>query len=272
MSANNATEKEYVIVHATDLRPDGQRTFDHAVTLAKRTGGKLISCHISEEDEEGAPDREEMLKRLSTPEEGLVHETLIKTDATNPRKELMKTVEEIGPDLLIVGSRRQAGEGSAMRKSVSEAAALDMAVPTLVVHIGQEGMVDGNGALRLRRVLLPVGDGAEARDTIEALTKFLDQVGQKEVDIYLLRVGDAEILDHLVLPERDGWRWHRQVKERGMVANVVAEQCELHGIDLIAMATRGKDGFVDVFSGTHTQKVIRRAPRPVLAVNSRSEI
>ena len=260
------TSDEFRIVHATDLLPDGQTTFDHAVTVARETDARLTTLHITSADIDDSSDAHEMLARISEEEPGMVHDVLVEDNEKNPEKILLKKVRELSPDLLVVGTRQQTSDKKKVGRSLSETVTTDTDVPTLVVHIGQEGIVDANGELRLRRILLPVGDGAEARDTIQGLTGLLDRLGVGDVDIHLLRVGDGEVLDYLTLPERDGWRWHREVRKRGFVANVVAEVCEEKDIDLIAMATRGKDGFIDVFSGTHTQKVIRRAPRPVLAV------
>lgn len=255
------------IVHATDLLPDGQTTFNHAVAVARDTNARLTTLHVTSEDVDGDnPDAYEILARISEDEPGLVHDVLVEGNEKKPERALLEKIRELAPDLLIVGTRQQTSDKKKVGRSLSETVTTDTEIPTLVVHIGQEGIVDANGQLHLRRILLPVGDGAEARDTIQGLTKFLDRLGIDEVDIYLLRVGDKEVLDYLTLPERDGWRWHREVRKRGFVANVVADVCEEKDIDLIAMATRGKDGFIDAFSGTHTEKVIRRAPRPVLAV------
>lgn len=273
MSNQKHDQKSYRIVHATDLLPDGQTTFDHAVALARDTEGELVSLHVTDEEADAEmPDPEEILVRISATDEEVDHELRVEEHRDDPHKVLVGIVDELSPELLVVGTRRQATEEGARGVSVSEKAALDTDVPTLVLHIGQEGIVDANGQLRLQRVLVPVGDGAEARDTLRGLTQFLDALAVDDVDIYLLRVGDAEILDHLRLPERQGWRWHREVRKRGFVANQVAKLCDERDIDLISMASRGKDGFIDVFSGTHTEKVIRRAPRPVLVVSARDEV
>ena len=275
MSKRSERDEEFLVVHATDLMPDAQRTFDHALAVARKADARLVSLHVAPSglESDKLEESRQMMERLCENYDGEHHEMILET-GEDEKKVLLKKVRQMVPDLLVVGTRRQASEGRGKRggQSVSELAALETDVPTLVVHIGQEGLVDGNGQLRLQRVLLPVGDGAEARDTIRGLTTFLDRLGVEEIDIHLLRVGDPEVLEHLLLPERKGWRWHRQVQKRGFVAKSVAELCEALDIDLIAMATRGKDGFIDVFSGTHTEKVIRRAPRPVLVNSARDEV
>ncbi len=39
-------------------------------------------------------------------------------------------------------------------------------------------------------------------------------------------------------------------------------------VDLIVMATAGRDGFLDALRGSVTEQVLRRAPCPVLAVSA----
>lgn len=266
-------EGEFLIVHATDLRVDGQRTFDHAFALARDMDARLMTLHITGgEVEMDVPEAREVLERLSSPDADVEHDIVVKEGRKNPRKDLVKMMREQEPDLLIVGTRRQSGGKNPLRRSVSEAAAIKVDIPTLVTHVRQEGVVDGNGHLRIQRVLVPIGDGAEARDTIDGLTRFLDRLEVDDVDLFLLRVGDDDVLEHVLLPQRDGWRWHREHRSRGFVADTIAEVCDEKDVDLVAMATRGQDGFIDVFSGTHTQKVIRRAPRPVLAVSASDKV
>lgn len=263
------SREDYVIAHATDLEPDAVTTFDHAYGLAEKSGARLVSIHVVSSDQE-VPDAREVLEKLERPEGSVAHDAVVEVADQKPKKTLMNAARELDPDLLILGTRQQSGDHKKFRGSISEVAALDVDVPTLVLHVGQRGIIDDD-QLVLRRIVLPVGDGAEARDAIAGLADFLDRHGVEDVDIFLLRVGDDEVLDYLTLPRRDGWRWHR-VTRQGFVADTVAEVCDEKDIDLIAMATRGQDGFIDVFSGTHTQKVIRRAPRPVLAIVARDRV
>ena len=271
---SDAKQSDYLIIHATDLKPDGQETFKHAVSLARDMKAKLVTLHVTEGKAVAeAPKAREVLKGFTGSDVKIDHDVVIKEQRKTPKKDLLEAARALNPALVVIGTRQQqGGDKKSFRSSVSEVAALDIEGPTLVTHVGQKGLVDDDGNLTIKRVLVPIGDGAEARDTIQGLTGFLDRLGIDDVDLFLLRVGDDDVLDTLTVPKREGWRWHREVKKQGFVANTVAEVCEAKDIDMIAMATRGQDGFVDVFSGTHTQKVIRRAPRPVLAIAARDEV
>lgn len=266
MTENTEKRSEFVVVQATDLIPDGDITFEHGLAFARDTGGELITLHISEGTPNGPlPSPKKTLENWSQEEVEVEYHTVVVPIDDKPKKGLLKSVEGLDADLLIVGTRQQKKKAKTFRSSVSEVAALDAHVPTLVLHVGQKGLIDDDGSLRLRRVLLPVGDGEEVRDAIRGLTKILDHLDVDDIDIFLLRVGDAEILEYLTIPERKGWRWHRETRQ-GLVSDVIGTACREKDIDLIAMSTRGQDGVIDVFSGTHTQKVIRRVPCPVLAI------
>ena len=52
----------------------------------------------------------------------------------------------------------------------------------------------------------------------------------------------------------------------GPMVSVIEEVVKDHAIDLIVMGTRGASGMEEFFIGSNTEKVIRRAPCPVLAV------
>ena len=259
-------DASFVIVHATDLAPEGQRTFDHAFALAREADARVVTLHVADDEVPGDVDPDEMLARLASAEDAIDHEIWVEEGGGDAEWALIAAVRRLEPDLLVVGTRRQTGDKSSFSGSVSERAALKSEIPTLVVHIGQEGIVDGVGQLRLHRILVPVGDEAEARASVGALTELLDQTEADDVDIYLLRVGDRDFLSEVDVPRRDGWRWHREVRERGFVGSTISEYCDEKDIDLIAMATRGPNSLMDALSGSKTQKVIRRAPRPVLTV------
>lgn len=264
-SKDNASEK-FVIVQATDLFPDATSVLEHGIVFAHRSQGDLITLHVSGDlSEHPLSDPEAVLRNWSQEELGIDHHSVVCRIDDKPKKGLLESLEANDADFLILGTRQQTGKTKKFGESISEAVAIDASMPTLVLHLGTRGLVSDEGELDLNRILLPVGDGEEARDAIRGLTETLDRLKVTDVDIFLLRVGDDEIIDHLTIPERDGWQWHRE-KRQGYVSNVIGEVCEQKDIDLIVMSTRGKDGLIDAFSGTHTQKVIRRVPRPLLVI------
>ena len=56
----------------------------------------------------------------------------------------------------------------------------------------------------------------------------------------------------------------RHVQSEGEVVQVILEAAE--GTDLIVMATEGRHGIFDALRGSVTERVVREAPWPLLAV------
>ena len=91
-------------------------------------------------------------------------------------------------------------------------------------------------------------------------------LGCDEVDFTMLHV-NKEVGDFpsAILPERDGWSWHRQTRSGDVVDQIVAVAGDTDA-DLIVMVTQGHDGFLDALRGSTTERVLRRVSCPVLAV------
>lgn len=51
----------------------------------------------------------------------------------------------------------------------------------------------------------------------------------------------------------------------GVVDGILGAAADI-GADLIVMSTHGRNGFLDAARGSTTEQVLRRAPRPLLAV------
>jgi len=55
------------------------------------------------------------------------------------------------------------------------------------------------------------------------------------------------------------------------VAATVVKYAKAHGIDLIVMATHGRTGLTHLLAGSVTEKVLRHAPCPLLAIRPTEE-
>jgi nucleotide-binding universal stress UspA family protein len=67
----------------------------------------------------------------------------------------------------------------------------------------------------------------------------------------------------LELPARKGWTWTNLIRD-GVVVDVILDVAKEMNADLIVMATRGHDGFLDVLRGSTTERVLRGAACPLL--------
>jgi nucleotide-binding universal stress UspA family protein len=85
------------------------------------------------------------------------------------------------------------------------------------------------------------------------------------VTITLFHAGPESGLPTLEVPEREGWTLRRVCRE-GSVVDGILDECEESGADLIVMATKGREGFLDALRGSTTEQVLRGAKCPLLAV------
>ena len=81
----------------------------------------------------------------------------------------------------------------------------------------------------------------------------------------LLHVGDKASLPAVNLPELPGWTSNVLTKQ-GDVIDVIVGTAEEIKADLIVMTTDGRNGFLDALRGSHSERILRRTPCPLLAI------
>ena len=85
----------------------------------------------------------------------------------------------------------------------------------------------------------------------------------------MLHVGENGPLPDIVTPEVAGWTWHKLTKQ-GHVIEAILETARQADVDLIVMSTDGRSGFLDALRGSHSERVLRHAPCPLLAIPASS--
>ncbi len=72
----------------------------------------------------------------------------------------------------------------------------------------------------------------------------------------------------VVCPDVPGWRWNKVTKQ-GDVIDGICETAQETEADLIVMVTDGRHGFLDALRGSHSERVLRRSPCPLLVIPAR---
>lgn len=261
------TEKKgFLIAHLTDLRPDGGVAFAHSVAIAQVSGAELVSLNAGTGGEQRPmPDGGNQLKAWTDAAPKFTHKVVIHTCCDDPVDTLLDGLRPMKPDLIIAGTHQWTGLTRAFRGSVTETVAAHGVAPTLVLPIGEPGFIDeATGEFRLKKILIPVGDSEEIETAIAAITDLLLRLEIEDIDLYLLRV-EGEVPADLLTQEGPNWRWHTLERSGDLIDSII-HTCEEVHCDLVVMASRGKDGFLDLFRGTHTQQVMRKVSRPLLAI------
>ena len=121
------------------------------------------------------------------------------------------------------------------------------------------------GVVNLRRILLPVDHQPDPREVVVRATRAAESFGDECVEIVLLYVNGTDF-PQFDRPEGKAWVWKELRREGDVVATILDAAAET---DLIVMATEGEQGIIDAMRGSVTERVVRDAPCPVLAVPAR---
>jgi nucleotide-binding universal stress UspA family protein len=192
-----------------------------------------------------------------------------------PAEEILKAVEEIRPDLVVVGSHGQSGLAHLLIGSVSQNVARHAACSALVVR---EREARGGGQSAAGRWLLAV-DGSQPSEAAARVAASLPlPPGQTWVVLHVLQSilepGDsrgsqrAAAAQHLIektaaaLTEA-GYQASTQVRE-GHPAQEIVRAAEEFEADVIVVGARGLSGLQEFLLGSVSARVLRYAACSVL--------
>jgi Universal stress protein family len=130
---------------------------------------------------------------------------------------------------------------------------------------GCRGIVSPDGAISLSRILLPVDHQPDAQEAAIRALRAAHAFGNAPVEIVVLNVNGTRF-PNFDRPKGDAWVWKELHRNGDIVSTILDAAAQA---DLIVMATEGRHGIVDAMRGSVTERVVRSAPCPVLAVPAR---
>jgi nucleotide-binding universal stress UspA family protein len=153
-----------------------------------------------------------------------------------------------------------------LHKSISEPVARKSREMTLFVPAGTGGFVSlTDGSVSLRNVLIPIAATPQPQPAIAGVLRLVQQLKCESGKFTLLHVGDEGSVPAVTTPEVPGWTWHKITKQ-GNVIDAILKTMRETNADLILMSTDGRNGFLDALRGSHSERVLRHAPCPLLAI------
>jgi nucleotide-binding universal stress UspA family protein len=259
------------ILHPTDFSPSGETAFAHALRLSVAARSALHVLHVGDDGESDAgrfPSAQallakwRMLDEAATPEalERDLGVTFSKTtlDSDNVAGAISSYADSHACDLLVLQTHGSSWMGRLLKGSVAEASARLTHAPALFLHEGDKGFVDAKtGKIRLHRILMPV-TGEVSPMHAWGLASAVARTLEPLVEFHLIHVGDT-------LPTFGNMLPYVELK-RGPVVETIQETAERLRPDLIVMATTGHHDLFDDLRGSTTERVMRLAPCPVLAI------
>jgi nucleotide-binding universal stress UspA family protein len=162
-------------------------------------------------------------------------------------------------DLVVLATHGRDGVDRWLHGSVAETVFRQSAIPTLFVTHGARGFVDQvSGDFRLRRVLVPVDHSPVPYRAIEAAQTFPRLLTGIDAAMKLVHVGRSA-------PEL-GHSKDQVIIRYGNVVQTILDAAIEYDVDFICMPTAGHHGIVDALRGSTTERVLRHAPCPLLAI------
>ena len=177
---------------------------------------------------------------------------------------ILRFLDENPADLIVLATQGREGVARWLHGSVAEKLARHARVPTLFVPAQARGFVDQRrGEVHLKRVLIPVDREPAPAAPVTTIMDFAHLMAGIDVEERLLHVGsNPPELKHHRKPDRPA----PVALRKGDVVQAILEAAADWPPDLIGMATAGHHGFLDALRGSTTERVVRQAPCPLLAV------
>ena len=266
-------------LHPTDLSEASEVAFAHALKLTLLTGGQLHLLHVAPEGAPVAwksfPGVREALERWGVLPPGSPASAVadlgvivdkVQTAAPDPVARTVDYLRRHPADVIVMATHRRDGLARWREPSVAEAIAQHAGEIALFVPGGSQGFVaPGTGALTLRRILVPVDRAPSPQPAVDAAMALASLAGRDPITFRLLHVGDGSVPAHRG-PERENWSWEER-SEPGVPVDRLVETIKDWSPDLVVMTTEGRHGFMDALRGSITERVLRAAPCPLLAVS-----
>jgi nucleotide-binding universal stress UspA family protein len=293
------------ILCTTDFSEASNRSVVFGQLLAQEFGATLYVCHIIDlssvaiygefqvdpvgQQERIRVDAEDQLQQLlgSLP---VQWESII--DVGQPSEEIGRIVEEKQIDLVISATRGRSGLKRLILGSVTERLMLTLPCPLLVLRSPEHDLVGSPGqAITLKKILV----GCDfSPDSGQALNHALSLAQEFEAELHLINVIEApaqpglltgetsaseeiqedfrqllsQKLRDLVPAEARHWCTPQTGILEGLPYEELAQYAESNDVDMIVMGIRGHGLVKTLFLGSTTDRVVRRAPCPVLSVGS----
>lgn len=262
------------IVHPTDFSEASAGAFAHSLRIALTAEATLTLLHVA--GAHGVADWASfphvrqtlaawgLMDEKESPARLGVSVRKVEMEPQSPVDGVRHFLEMHAADLVVLATAGRQGVARWLHGSVAEGISRATATPTLFVPHKTRGFVDPRrGELRLHNVLIPVDHEPKPDAVIGDIMDFVKILAGAGAEERLLHVGaNSPQVQHHTEPHRLLPVTVRQ----GDPVEAINDVANEWPADLIAMPTAGHLGYLDVLRGSTTERVLRQAPCPVLAM------
>jgi nucleotide-binding universal stress UspA family protein len=279
MHNQTETAPRWSIFHPTDFSPGSEAAFTHALKLALLAKAELSILHVTNTAEDlhwtDFPGVRHTLERWGilpagsarsdVVEKGLYVKKVVSVH-TDPARAIVHYLKEHPTNLIVLATHQREGIARWLHEAVAEPVVRQAKTMTLFVPHGVKGFVSlENGALTLQRIVIPSDTVPHPQPAINAACALAGALNCIAVSFTLVHIGEKADMPAVQVPEQEGWKWETIVQRGDVVEQILHFEAE-RSADLMAMTTQGHLGFLDVLRGSTTERVLRGARCPLLAI------
>lgn len=267
------------IFHPTDFSKTSDIAFAHALKIALSCNAKLNLMHVSQSSDKHVmqefPKIRETLRSWNIITEKCTEKDIMKLGFRyqkvvgvhdSPAKSILNFLSKHPADLTVLATSQRQGADRLLKKSVAEDVSRASGGMTLFIPSQSKGFISNtSGEVNLKNILIPVDIKPNPLLAVNGAVKLASSLGCKNCSFTLAFIGDTTDMPILDIEDHSGWEWKRTVR-RGNVVDMILKVVDEVSPDLIVMATKGHQGFLDAVRGSTTEQVLRKAPVPLLAV------
>lgn len=268
------------ILHPTDFSDGSMDAFVHALKIALACKSELHVLHVrnSHDHDIGneAPHIRRTLAQWKLMDEfdppSMVGQKFgikaVKVDLPpqDPVRAILSYEDRHPCDLMVLATQGREGIPRFVQGSVAETVARRAAINALFVAPGALGFVHPTrGEWRLKRILAPVDTHPDPNHALPVI-RALAGLPETPAEIRFLHVGS---MPPTFAQKTGALKQDDVVLRNGSAIDGILAEAEDWQADLVAMPTAGHDGMMDALRGSTTERVLRQAPCPVLAIPAR---
>lgn len=267
------------IFHPTDFSRTSDIAFAHALKFALASNAKLNLMHVSSSSSkeviEEFPKIRKTLRSWKAITEKCTEKDIMKLGFRyqkvvgvhdSPAESILNFLSTHPADLTVLATSQRQGADRLIKKSVAEDVSRGSGGMTLFIPAKSKGFISKkSGKANLKNIMIPIDVKPNPLLAINGAVKLAKTLGSEECIFTLVFIGDTSEMPVIKIEEKNGWEWKRTVR-RGNVVDMILKVVDELNPDLIVMATKGHQGFLDAVRGSTTEQVLRRAPVPLLAV------
>jgi len=266
------------VLHPTDFSEGSLVAFHHALKTAMLARSKLTLLHVSgDKDLEWSdfPGVRETLERWGALPKGSeksavatlgIAASKVVSKEGEPVEAVIRYLEHHPTDLIVLSTSHREGHIPWLGKSVAVPVVRKSGEMTLLIPGDVQGFVSAeDGSVKLNKILIPIARTPRPEPALNTAARFAQKMNATQGTFIVLHVGTSNTMPAVRFPEIDGWTWKKEVRS-GEVIDGIVKTARENEVDLIVMATDGRNGFLDGLRGSHSERVLRYAAAPLLTI------